>query len=86
MNISLGDAVNQVSGNSTHEYFPVARGTLSHKFFTVIQGIRYVTQIDNVCDSCATCKGVVFVVLRTLFSRTGLLINLLLYFATCNCC
>jgi len=30
VNVSLGDAVNQVSGNPSHGYFWVARGTLSN--------------------------------------------------------
>lgn len=33
VNISLGDAVNQVSGNPSQGYFPVARGTLSCNSF-----------------------------------------------------
>ena len=35
LKISLADAVNQVSGNSSHGSFPVARGTLPHNSFSM---------------------------------------------------
>ena len=82
VNISLEDAVNQVSDNSSHGYFPVARGTLSRISFSLSCRVFDVTQINNVCNSFATWEQPVFVFLRTLFTDTALLINLLLYFAT----
>ena len=57
VNISLGDAVNQVSGNLSHGDFPVARETLSQFFFYVMWGIWYIchTYYNALCYSFATC-------------------------------
>lgn len=56
VNISLGDAVNQVSGNYSPGFFPVARGTLSHNSFLMSRKTFYVTQINNVCDLFGTWR------------------------------
>lgn len=56
VNISLGDAVNQVSGNYSHGFFPVARGTLSHNSFLMSHKTFYVTQSNDVCDSFGTWR------------------------------